>query len=64
MRGCKYEIQDGLFHQDPVHRGVAQVMPAARRVFLASQLTAKPALQEPIFMVEIQAPDDLIGSVF
>jgi len=39
-------------------------VPTARRVFYASFLTAQPALQEPMFLVEIQCPIDVIGGVY
>merc|ERR1712224_276120 len=36
----------------------------ARRVFLAAMLTAQPRLQEPIFLVEIQCPENAMGGVY
>ncbi|GFN99063.1 elongation factor 2 [Plakobranchus ocellatus] len=36
----------------------------ARRVIYASALTAKPALLEPVYLVEIQCPDVAVGGIF
>lgn len=30
----------------------------------ASELTAKPAFQEPVFLCEIQTPDDAVGGIY
>lgn len=63
-RGIRYNIHDVLIHSDPSHRGQSQVYPACRRAFYASQLTAAPVLQEPIYLVDIQTPDDQIGQIY
>merc|ERR1712083_1095442 len=39
-------------------------IPTARRAFYASELTASPRFQEPIFLVEIQCPDDAVGGIY
>ena len=64
MRGIKFNVHDANIHSDPAHRGGGQIMPCARRVFFASQLTAKPALQEPLYLVDIQTPDDCVGQIY
>lgn len=58
LRGVRFDIHDAKIHSDNMHRGGAAIIPAARRVFYASQLTAKPQFQEPIFLVDIQVPED------
>jgi elongation factor 2 len=45
-------------------RGGGQVIPTARRVLYASQLTAKPRLLEPVYLVEIQAPENALGGIY
>merc|ERR1711957_1098531 len=47
-----------------IHRGGGQLIPTARRVFYASQLVAQPRFQEPIFLVEIQCPEDAVGGIY
>jgi len=64
MRGCRFDIHDVALHADAIHRGGGQVIPTARRVLYACELTGKPALQEPIFLVEIQTPDDVVGPIY
>ena len=64
MRGIRFNIDDAKLHTDAIHRGAGQIIPASRRVFFASQLKAEPRLQEPMFLVEIQAPDDCKGAIY
>lgn len=64
MRGIRFNVTDVSLHADAIHRGAGQIMPTARRCFYAAQLTAEPRLQEPIFLAEIQAPDEAIGGIY
>jgi len=54
LRGVRFDLHDVTLHADSVHRGGAQITPAARRCLSAALLTAKPRLLEPVYMVEIQ----------
>jgi len=56
MRGIRFNIMDVTLDTDAIHRGAGQIMPATRRCCLAAALTAKPVLQEPVFLVEIGCP--------
>jgi len=64
MRGIRFNIHDVTLHTDSIHRGAGQIMPAARRCLYACELTAKPTLQEPIFLVEITCPTDAASGVY
>ena len=64
MRGARFNIMDVTLHADAIHRGGGQIVPTARRVFYAAQLTASPKFVEPIFKVEIQCPDDAVGGIY
>jgi elongation factor 2 len=64
MRGIRFNIMDVALHADAIHRGGGQIIPTARRVFYAAQLTAAPRFVEPIFLCEIQAPDDAMGGIY
>jgi elongation factor 2 len=64
MRGIKFNVQDVSLHTDAVHRGGGQIIPTARRVFYAACLTAEPRFQEPLFLCEIQTPDDAMGGIY
>ncbi|BFZ09948.1 hypothetical protein BsWGS_12988 [Bradybaena similaris] len=63
MRGVRFDLKDAQIHSDPAHCGGSQIIPAARRGLFASLLTASPALLEPVYMVEVQCPMTVIGSV-
>jgi len=64
MRGIRFNIMDVTLHTDAIHRGGGQIIPTARRVFYAAQLTAQPRFMEPIFLVEIQAPQHAMGGIY
>jgi elongation factor 2 len=64
MRGIRFNLHDATLHTDAIHRGGGQIIPTARRCFYACELTAKPAFQEPIFLCEIQTPDDCVGPIY
>ncbi|KAF6161843.1 hypothetical protein GIB67_001141 [Kingdonia uniflora] len=64
MRGIFFEVCDVVLYSDTIHRGAGQIMPTARRVMFASQLTAKPRLLEPVYLVEIQAPENALGGIY
>jgi len=64
MRGCQYNILDATLHADAIHRGGGQIIPTARRCVYAAQLVSKPRLLEPVFLVEIQAPEDAMGGIY
>lgn len=55
---------DVALHADAIHRGGGQIIPTCRRVLYAAQLTACPKFVEPIFLCEIQTPDDAMGGIY
>ena len=63
-RQIRVNIMEANLHADSIHRGGGQMIACARNVFLASQLTATPRLQEPIFLCEITVPNESVGSVY
>jgi elongation factor 2 len=63
-RGVKVNLWDATLHTDSIHRGAGQIVPAARRCFYACALTAKPRLMEPVYLVEIQCPEQVIGGIY
>ncbi|XP_053530549.1 elongation factor 2 isoform X2 [Ictalurus punctatus] len=64
MRGVRFDIHDVTLHADAIHRGGGQIIPTARRVLYASVLTAQPRLMEPIYLVEIQCPEQAVGGIY
>ncbi|RLG98687.1 elongation factor EF-2, partial [Candidatus Bathyarchaeota archaeon] len=63
IRGVKVKLMDAQLHEDPVHRGPAQIMPATRRAILGSFLTAKPVLLEPVYKIGVSVPAQWVGEV-
>jgi elongation factor 2 len=61
MRGIKAKLVDASLHEDPTHRGPAQVMPAIKRALFGSFLTAKPVLVEPVYKIGISVPTQWVG---
>jgi len=64
MRGIKFNILDVELHSDAVHRGGAQVIPTARRCYYACEFTAAPRFQEPVYLVDIQTPNDEMSGIY
>jgi len=64
MRGIRFNILDVTLHADAVHRGGGQIIPTARRVLYAAELTATPRLLEPLYLVEIQCPERAVGGIY
>jgi len=63
MRGLKIKLTDAQLHEDPAHRGPAQIMPAIRRAILGSFLTARPVLLEPVYKIGVSVPAQWVGEV-
>lgn len=63
MRGVRFNIIDVTLHADAIHRGAGQIVPASRSAMFAAHLSGKPRLQEPIFLVEIQSPEEAVGGI-
>merc|ERR1719288_389904 len=64
MRGVRFNIHDVTLHTDAIHRGGGQIIPTARRVLYACSLTAQPRLMEPVYLVEIQCPENAVGGIY
>ncbi|MCW4019708.1 MAG: elongation factor EF-2 [Candidatus Bathyarchaeota archaeon] len=63
LRGMKVKLMDAQLHEDPVHRGPAQIMPAVRRAIYGSFLTADPVILEPIYRIQVSVPTQWVGEV-
>lgn len=64
MRGIKFNMHDVELHTDAIHRGGGQIIPTARRVYYACELTAEPRLLEPVFLAEITCPSEAMSGVY
>ncbi|MDD5331574.1 MAG: elongation factor EF-2 [Candidatus Nanoarchaeia archaeon] len=56
-------IQDLKLHEDAIHRGPSQVLPAVRDGIREAILTGKPAIFEPLQVLQIDAPSQYLGEV-
>lgn len=64
MRGIRFNVLDVTLHADAIHRGGGQIIPTCRRSCYAACLLATPGLQEPVYLVEIQCPENAIGGIY
>lgn len=60
--GIKIKLMDAKIHEDAVHRGPAQVLPAIRKAVYGAIMMAQPTLLEPLQKVFINTPQDYMGS--
>ena len=63
LRSVRMNIVDVSLHSDSIHRGGGQMIPTARRAYLAAQLTAEPKLLEPFFLAKLTAPKEMSGVI-
>jgi len=61
--GLKISLEDIQVHEDPVHRGPAQILPMTWRPIWASLLLSDAKLLEPILSFECKVPNDFVSSV-
>lgn len=59
--GIKIKLTDAKLHEDAIHRGPAQVLPAVSDAIKEAILSAKPTLLEPIQTIRIDVPEDVMG---
>ncbi|MEM4717233.1 MAG: elongation factor EF-2 [Desulfurococcaceae archaeon] len=63
VRGLLVILHDAIIHEDPAHRGPAQIYPAVRNAIFAGMLTSLPTLLEPILKFDIRTPLEFIGNI-
>jgi len=59
----KVKLVDAELHEDPVHRGPGQIMPAVRYAIRQAMLHADATLLEPKQVIRIDVPTELMGEV-
>lgn len=59
----KVKLRDCVLHEDQIHRGPAQVLPAVKDAIRGAFRQANPILYEPIQIIRIDAPVDAMGNV-
>ncbi len=63
VMGVIVRLVNAMIHEDPAHRGPAQLVPAIRRAIFGALLSADPVLLEPIYEIQVTTPPELIGNV-
>lgn len=61
VMGLKVKLKDAKLHEDTIHRGPAQVIPASRQAIQAAILMAGATLLEPFQKVFIHVPQEQMG---
>jgi len=61
VAGLKVKLMDAKLHEDTIHRGPAQVIPAVRDGIYGSMCQAGRILMEPMQKVFISVPQDYMG---
>ncbi len=59
----KFKIHDAKLHEDAIHRGPGQVIPAVRDAIIRGMLDANAKLFEPLQVLRIDAPTTQVGNV-
>jgi elongation factor 2 len=62
VQNIKIRLMDVKLHEDAIHRGPAQVIPAVRAAVKAACLMANDQLLEPVQKIQITVPQDQMGA--
>ncbi len=63
VSGLKVSVTDATIHEDPVHRGPAQIIPAMRRPIYAGMLMSGVTLVEPKQKFTVNIPQEYLSDV-
>jgi elongation factor 2 len=61
--GLKVDLEDITVHEDPVHRGPAQILPMTWRPIWCCFLLSDPKLLEPLLSFECKVPNEFVSAV-
>jgi elongation factor 2 len=61
--GLKIDLEDVTVHEDPVHRGPAQILPMTWRPIWCAFLLSDPKLLEPLISFECKVPNEFVSNV-
>jgi len=59
----RVSLVDTKLHEDAIHRGPAQVLPAVRAAIKGAILSASPVMYEPVQILQIEAPMEFMGEI-
>ncbi len=63
LMGVMMRLVDAKLHEDAIHRGPAQTIPAVRSACRGALIRSRPVILEPIQNIRIDAPNDVICGV-
>ena len=63
VAGMKIRLVDAKLHEDSVHRGPGQVIPATRQAIYGAMCLGERILLEPLQKIYINVPQDMMGDV-
>jgi len=61
--GLKVKLVDAKLHEDSIHRGPGQIIPAMRQAIFNAMLLGGDILYEPVQTIRIDAPFDYMGAI-
>ena len=61
VMGLKVKLVDAKLHEDSIHRGPAQVIPAFRSAVYGAMCLGKRVLMEPLTKIYINCPESVMG---
>jgi len=61
--GLKINLEDVTVHEDPAHRGPAQILPMTWRPIWCAFLLSDPKLLEPLISFDCKVPNQFVSSV-
>jgi elongation factor 2 len=61
--GVMIKLMDAKLHEDAIHRGPAQIIPAMRASIYGAMVTSSTVLLEPKMKVFVNVPMDMVGGV-
>ena len=62
VQNMKVRLVDVKLHEDSIHRGPAQVIPAVRAAIKGGMLLANDTLMEPLQKIQINVPSEQMGN--
>tara|TARA_B100001113_G_scaffold57268_1_gene42962 strand:- start:355 stop:1662 length:1308 start_codon:yes stop_codon:yes gene_type:complete len=63
LMGVMLRLVDAKLHEDAIHRGPAQTIPAVRNACKGALIRSRPVILEPMQNLRVDAPNDVIGGV-
>ncbi|MFL2977063.1 MAG: elongation factor EF-2 [Candidatus Thalassarchaeaceae archaeon] len=63
IMGVMVKLVDAKLHEDAIHRGPAQTIPAVRNAIKGAMVRARSSLMEPMQKLQVSAPNDVMGGI-